>query len=286
MTNEPLYKVFMSILEFDNYRSYLRQVMVEKSKRNPRFSLRAMAQFLEIAPSYLSSVLSGKKNFSFETATNVAKKLNLSKNESGYFSLLVQKDLAKNFETKEFLLEQVRAANPKQEINDLSLEHFKIISDSVHFAILVATTLNKFKPTARNLSVALGYNQAEIELAIERLIRLEMLERDLEGNYRKVLKNPRVTSQAPNQALRQFHRGTLKKATESLETQSPSEKVIGSETFAISNDQIEEFRQLTDEFLDRALTISKKAKQKDHVYHLGVQFFNLTSNLNNMRREK
>jgi len=276
----------MSILEFDNYRSYLRQMMAEKAKRNPRFSLRAMAQFLEIAPSYLSSVLNGKKNFSFDTATTVAKKLNLSAKESDYFSLLVQKELARNFEVKEILLERMRSANPKQKINDLSIEHFKLISDSIHFAILIATTLANFKPTARNLSLALGCNQAEVELAIDRLIKLEMLERDAKGYYRKVLPNPRVVSQAPNQALRQFHRGTLQKAIESLETQAPAEKVIGSETFAVSDDQIEEFRQLTDEFLDRALALAKKAKRKDHVYHLGVQFFNLTSNLKKMRREE
>lgn len=274
-----LYNSSMSILEHDNYRTYLREVMAEKAKRNPRFSLRAMAKMLDIAPGYLSTVLKGEKNLSFETASSVAKKLGLSVKETEYFGLLAQKDLAKNLDVKEQLLERVRAANPKQQINDLTIDNFKIISDSIHFSILVATTLTDFKATARNLAVALGENQSEVELAIERLMKLEMIERDSSGVYRKVLQNPRVVSQAPNQALRKYHKQTLEKAIASLETQTPKEKIIGSETLAISEDQIGEFRKLADEFFDRAITLSKKSKKKTQVYHLGIQFFNLTTGI-------
>jgi len=273
-------------MNHENYRTYLRSVMAEKASHNPRFSLRAMAKVLGIAPSFLSTVLKGDKNISFEMAISFSKKLKLNDKEAAYFCLLVQKDSAKDPEVREALLGRVLDLNPKHQANDLSLEHFKIISDPLHFSILSATTLTDFQATARTMAVALGQPQATVELALERLEMLEMIEKNDSGTYKKLKANPRVISQAPNQALRKFHKETLALATESLETQTPQEKVVGSETFAIGEDQVEDFRKLADEFFDRALALSKKSKQKDYVYHLGVQFFNLTPQLKVLKRKK
>lgn len=96
------------------------------------------------------------------------------------------------------------------------------------------------------------------------------------GRYRKTIPRPRVESKTPNAALRAFHRQTLGKAIDSLETQGPNEKVIGSETFAIDCDLLPEFRALADHFFNEALALAQKSKNKNQVYHLGVQFFRLT----------
>lgn len=239
---------------------------------------------LDIAPSYLSTVLKGGKNLSYETAATIAMKLQLSTEETEYFCLLVQMESTKNPEIRGALLERARSSNPDYPVNDLSIDHFKIISNWQHFAILVTTTLTGFEATPRQIALALGQPQAEIELALERLERLEMVEKDERGRYSKVQENPRVISQSPNESLRNYHRQTLQKAIESLEAQSPQEKVIGSETFAIEASQLEQFRALTDEFFDRALALAKKSKKKELVYHLGVQFFNLTPELKTKKK--
>lgn len=272
----------MSILEHQNYRAFIREVMSEKAQRNPRFSLRAMAKTMGVAPSFLSTVLKGEKNLSFEMANQFAVRMNLNESERDYFCLLVQKESAKDPLIKEALAEKVRRANPRH--NDLSVEHFKVISNPLHFALLSATTLTDFDSTPRNFALVLGVPQADVELALQRLETLEMVELTERG-YRKTKSNPRVVSQAPNQALRRFHRQTLTKAIDSLETQSPQEKVIGSETFAIDADQIEDFRKLADEFFDRALALAKKSKTKTHVYHMGLQFFNLTPNIKKRKKK-
>ncbi len=274
----------MSIQTHQSYRTYLRNVMSEKAQRNPKFSLRAMALLLGVAPSFLSTVLKGDKNLSFEMANRFAEKLGLNDSDRDYFCLLVQKEATKDPNLRESLAEKVRLANPNH--TDLSVEHFKVISNPLHFSILSATTLTGFEATAKSLAHALAVPQVEVELALERLESLEMIEKNERGFYEKVKANPRVVSQSPNQALRKFHRETLTKAIDSLETQSPQEKVIGSETFTIDESQIEDFRKLADEFFDRALLLAKKSKKKTQVYHLGIQFFNLSPNLKSSKRKK
>ncbi len=266
----------MSILEQSNYRTFLKTFLAEKASTNPSYSLRAMALKLKIVPSHLSAVLKGKKNLSAETALQIAARLGLQGKDAEYFCLLVQIEGTKSPSLKQALLQRAQSLSPNHSIHDLSVDHFRIISDWHHFAIMAATELDGFSATSIQLSRALGIALAETELALERLERLEMIEKDGRGIYRKIQGNPRVVSHAPNQALRNYHHQTLQKAIESLEHQSPKEKVIGSETLCIDSRQIDEYRELVEEFFSKALALSKKAKKKDQVYHLGVQFFNLT----------
>jgi hypothetical protein len=51
---------------------------------------------------------------------------------------------------------------------------------------------------------------------------------------------------------------------------------VGSETFAFSDKHLREANQITEEYFQRMSALAKKPGQKNHVYHLGVQFFNLT----------
>jgi uncharacterized protein (TIGR02147 family) len=110
-------------------------------------------------------------------------------------------------------------------------------------------------------------------------VRLEVIQPDpKEKNKYTVDEDYTLTrSTVPNEALRRFHRQMLGKAVESIDTQTPQEKIIGSETFAISEDVLEEANQLAEEFFQKMAQLRKKSKNPTQVYHLGVQFFNLTN---------
>jgi transcriptional regulator with XRE-family HTH domain len=58
-------------------RLYLKAEFRRRHKRNPSYSLRAFAQYLEISPSFLSQVLSGKRSMGVLTLSKVSKRLNL-----------------------------------------------------------------------------------------------------------------------------------------------------------------------------------------------------------------
>lgn len=268
----------MTVLDHQSYRTYLKSVLAETERTNPAFSLRAFALKLDLAPSYLSAILKGKKNLSHERAMNLASRLKLKAKEQEYFCLLVQIESTADPALKESYLKRAQSLNPRTEIQNLSLDHFKVISDWYHFAILTSTELSNTEITAQNLTKLLGLSKPEAELALERLERLEMLEKDENGHYQKTNSNPRFVSESPNAALRKFHSQTLTKAIESLETQSPKEKIIGSETFAIDSGLLEEFRDLTERFFNEATALAQKSKKKDQVYHLGLQFFKFTQN--------
>jgi uncharacterized protein (TIGR02147 family) len=185
---------------------------------------------------------------------------------------------ARDQELRDSILRRMRALNPAREIRDLSVDLFKLIADWYHFAIRELTQLDGQELDPPAIARALGISPLEAEVALERLVRLELIEPDpaRPGRYRKTLDHVLASSQLPNEALRTFNRQMLAKATDALETQSPQEKLCGSETFAISSHQLPEARAIMEEFFGRMVRLTGTPLPRDRVYHLNVQFFNLT----------
>jgi uncharacterized protein (TIGR02147 family) len=261
-----------------SYRKFLKAVLEKKTSQNPRYSLRAMAAQLDLSPALLSTVMSGKKNISPERAHKVTKALKLNKKETDLFHLLLQIETTADEDLKLILLEKLKRAGGSDQASELGLEHFRIVSDWYHFAILALTDLENFQLSDDQVPAvarALAISKVEVEGALVRLVNLEMLELK-NGVYKKTKTNPRVQSVNPNKALRNYHRQLLEKAIQSLETQTPQEKYVGSETLAIGTDQLESFSKLTEEYFSQVLNLARNSKNKNQVYHLGIQFFRLT----------
>lgn len=77
-----------------NYRTILKDQLERRQTANPRYSLRSFAQRLEISPSKLSEILSGKKRLSTERAEILAQKLGLRGNERDLFVLSAEVESA------------------------------------------------------------------------------------------------------------------------------------------------------------------------------------------------
>ncbi len=262
----------------NSYREYLKTVFEERSAKNPRYSLRAMAKQIGVSPATLSGVLNKKKNLSIEKANSVSKALKLSSKNVEIFLLLVQIETTKNEDLKNVLTSKLRSIGGCSEATNLSIEHFKIISEWYHYALLSLTELKKFKLTPTTVFKAaklLGITKIEVTNAISRLEKLEMIELK-NGIYTSTNENVCVAALSPNLALRKYHKQMLDKAMASVETQNLKEKYIGSETLAIDSSKIGVLAELTEEYFNKVINLANSSKEKDHVYHLGVQFFRLT----------
>src|SRR4051812_29822627 len=119
----------MSVMSHHNYRTYLRELLAERASRNPRYSLRSMAENLAVAPSFLSGLLKGQKNLSLKTSLKIARRLKLDSDESEYFCLLTQLEAAREPIARENLLNRLQHYNRGVEVNDLTVDRFKMISE-------------------------------------------------------------------------------------------------------------------------------------------------------------
>lgn len=264
------------IFEHQSYRSFLKDVLAERIIKNSGYSLRALARDLGIHASQLSAIYKGTKGLSLQSALSIAQRLKLGPQETEYFCLLVQAENSKSPEVKDTFLQKMRELQPKTHVVDLSVDVFKALSDWYHISILEMTELTDFELTAANAARRLGITKVEAEVALERLVRLEMLEMDEQGRYRKTLEHYCFKSDKKSQALRRYHAQMLQKAIDSLEAQRPEERYVGSQTFAIDFEQLEEAKPIIEEFRKKLVELFDRGERRSQVYHLGVQLFRVT----------
>lgn len=264
------------IFDHQDYRAYLRSVLSERHGKNQAYSLRAMARQIGCAPSTLSQILKGARGISPHRALAVALKLGLESDEAEYFHLMVQHSRAANLDARAYCTEKMSRLNPKRTVRDLSADAFKMIADWHHLAILEMSFLHGFRLNPENVATRLSIPVLEARTAFDRLERLELLEPSTDGTWKRAPGRNLIASQAPSQALRSYHRQTMTKAIDSLETQTPKEKFVGSENLALDSRLLPEANKLTEKYFHDMLRLAESSVKCDEVYHLGVQMFRLT----------
>ncbi|MEZ0392905.1 MAG: TIGR02147 family protein [Pseudobdellovibrionaceae bacterium] len=264
------------IFNYSDYRSFLREYLSQQMARNPAYSLRAFARKLELAPSSLSEILNGKKKMSHEMASRLALKLNLKARESKYFLLLADLELAASAESKNQILQQLQGLNRHRSVASLDMEMFRVISDWYHIPIIEMTRLTDFQFTPSNVAKRLGITSVEAASAIDRLVKLELIEKLKDGKFVKTKDNALFSSLGKNEALRKFYRQMLEQTSKALEAQTPQQRFSGTETFALDESYHESARQVMNDCFEKIAELAAKSKNPKNIYHLGIHFFSLT----------
>ncbi len=266
------------IADYHDYRQYLKDELAKRVQKNSSYSLRAFAHQLEISPAYLSLILARKKRFSADTASKVAKRLGLKAMDAEYFSLLAQFDLADTDLAKMKVFDQISELNSIRKRTVLANDVFRVISDWYYFAILNLTEIRGFNFATQNVANRLRITRAEADAAIQRLLQLGFLEatESPDKKYRRTKRDLFSESNIPNAAFQKHYKQLFEKAIYSISNQASDDRLLCSETLAISKSQLSEAEELMDEFVGKIVALSKKNVVKTDVFNLSVIFFNLS----------
>lgn len=261
----------------NDYVQILKDHLIERCRRNKGYSLRAFARDLEISPQRLSHILNGRHGLSSKSAMIIAKNLGLNESETTLFCTLVEQKHARSKLVKEEASKKLNEM--KSFYKDLSIDHFKIIADWYHFAIMELSLTEEFKSNSKWIAKTLGITEVEVKIATERLLRLELIEVSKQGNISITGNFFADPKGAPSEALRQFHKQLMQKAQDAVSIQSVEKRDYSSTIIAINESDIPnakiELRKFREKF-DKQFSISPK---KTHVYCLGIQFFSLQNSI-------
>ncbi|HBQ20446.1 MAG: hypothetical protein A2Z91_04970 [Deltaproteobacteria bacterium GWA2_38_16] len=262
------------IFEHTDYKSYLKEAYIQKKNANSKYSQRAFAKHLGISPTLINLVFKGTKNISSETALMMSDPLKLKENERDYFCSLVQLEGAKTPQAKEFMAKKLENLHPAQSFQTIELDHFKMISNWYHHAILEMTELDHFKYNPSWISKTLNISKEEVELAWERLKRLKLITKK-KGKWHKTHAFSSIQSDKYHDVIRKFHKQTLEKALESLSSQTPEEMEMGTMTLSIDPSKIKQAKKKMKEFRMEMAQYLTKGK-RTHTYQLSTHLFKLT----------
>jgi uncharacterized protein (TIGR02147 family) len=270
------------------YHDCLRDELVKRVNRNPRYSLRSFATALGINVSALSLILAGKRSVSIKVIERIFRALELSETEQKKFleSVLAEKQtqglkrISPSLKTK---LSRAKSY-PTIDVNrGVGVDEFRVIADWYHYAILELTESKSFRADPKWIARVLQINEWEAKLALERLLKLELLEEHA-GSLRKT--NIKIDTKDKTKTSL-FHRKRqkqiLEKSAQSLEQDPIESRNHSSLTFCIDPSRLEEAKKRIQKFTWELAEFLRDGEQK-LVYEMNIGLFPLQ--LTNLDQEK
>lgn len=234
------------------------QKMQEKNKN---FSLRSFALFLNLSPSFLSHVLSGKKKLSSEAAAEISLKLKFNKNETKLFLLLVDYEAA-NSSLREIIRPKVESLISKINTKRILPEGSLSKIEWRHLNLLVCLTLKEEidEKALTGLSQYLEIKKSDLKQMLKDL--------EVEGfitlSGKKLIRTEKqlvLSASGPNEILKKIHREYLNRAQEHVTARSTSKRYSVTEFVTIAPEKFEIVKEKLDEFLDELAFHGVKEKK-------------------------
>lgn len=265
------------------YRDILKNKLEERCKANPHYSMRAFARDMNVTPDMISRVFNGKKGLSEKTAEKIATSLGFTHDEKDFFTNLVIESDARSKEKRNLatakLAKYRSQSTTMTKTRTMQLDVFSVISDWYHFAIMELMLLDSFKSSSRWISRKLGINEKQTELAIERLIRLGLVDKDEKGNLSADDEFIDVLSGPPSDAIKNFHKQVMEKNLQALYTQTVDEREFSSMILAFDKSNLKKAQELIRNFSENFEKNLPEPKNKNSVYNLAIQFCRIDNKL-------
>jgi uncharacterized protein (TIGR02147 family) len=273
------------------FTSFLKMELVARNKRNPRYSLRSFSKTLDLSSSFVSKLLTGKRQLTQGTFNKITTQLSLNPEIVTHYhniEFAIQSNKPKNLriapdENKEYLqfVDNVEEKSliEQKKYQAISLDKFNFIADWYHFAILELLTVEGFILNPNYISAQLNISVLEAQHAIERLSRLGYIK------VRKTNKGDQVFVsddhstigfEIATAATLKQQEAFLKKAANALVEIPIDQRSQTSMTMAIPQSRMKEAKKMINDFRRNMTSLLQRRGKRDSVYQLTVSFYPLT----------
>ncbi|NLB63152.1 MAG: TIGR02147 family protein [Fibrobacter sp.] len=265
------------VLDYLDYRDYLKEWYQESKKRNRFTSYRYISQKTDLDPAWIVRVFQKQGHLSEESLPKFEKLCRLDQRRIEYFRTLHHFCRTKSPEQQKDLytrLMELRDIEARMLENaELSFYNHWFVG-ALRALIGITQDTSDLDKLAKNLSPAISPKEAES--AIKVLQKLELIEEDGVGGWnitdRILTSGPQVQSGA----VRNHHRQTLDLAIDSLDRHHPNQRDISSLTLTIDKEDIEEIKERIAAFRRGLLQFAHQSTTSNKVFQLNVSFFPLS----------
>lgn len=250
-----------------DFRRLLQAELARRCARNPRYSVRAFAKFLGTDHATLSQWLRGRRRLTETTIRRLGGRLGLS--EAAIDSCIHHTALAAR-------------ANPTAgrsfAVQRLAGDLAEALAGWEHAAILELTHLHDFRPDSRWIARVLGIAADEVNIALQRLVRLGLLEMRgprewIARTGDALLTQDAIAHIALQRLLAGFSRATKERGGDDV---LPA--AFSMTTIALHSSQAPAAIAALTRTRDDVLGLLRRCTPCDQVYQLQLAFFPLTDN--------
>ena len=228
-------------------------------------SLRSFSKLLDISPSTLSKILSGKRGIPKSQAKRFAQKL--LKNPTDHEDFI------------EAVLEHKSADKFKEIQGDLILDQnessdmFNVLAEWEFFAILNVIKLKNFDHTPLFLANSLNISLKRVNYCLDVLLKNKFISMD-NGEIKRVARNLDTTNDILSRALKMAHIEELELAKNRIDV-DVERKYYKSMTFTLAKKDMTKLKKIIDKMVSDAEKLTDNSNPEE-VYLLSTQLFPLT----------
>ena len=266
------------VLQYTNYRVYLRDYYEFKKKTVPAFSLRFFAEKAGLSShAHLKLTIDGKRNITKNTVVKLIHGLGLDGQRAVYFESLVFFNQAQTDADKQVYYAQLLKASPRSKLHKMDKAQFRIFREWHHSAILEMVALKDFRPIPDWISKRLGglITPAQVTESLKLLVEVGLLVKTANG-YRQ--RDPLITTDDEVQDLmvKMYHLQMLKLSADMLSTLPGAQRDVSALTFSIKREDFPNLKKHLQLMRKELLDFSAKAGEAEEVVQVNIQLYPLT----------
>lgn len=270
----------LSIYNYSCPSTYLKDRWEEKKTKNPSFSMRAWARSLGFTSnSPLSLMLNGKRPIPQKYIPKFIDSLDLSPQEGMYLETLVCYSREKTIEGKDFYLRRLRGLSPAGEVQMNEVETFKYLGNPLCTIIFEMIDLSNFKSDLKWIQSRLATKKTleEIKSAIDTLFRLDLLTKDINGEFIKTNRNITNRADIADIGSQTYHQNVSELAKEAVVSQPVLNREFNGFSFNMKVEEMNKAKLAIREFINSfAAQFEAESGCGEETYQFNTQFFKLT----------
>ena len=266
------------VLQYTNYRVYLRDYYEFKKKTVPAFSLRFFAEKAGLSShAHLKLTIDGKRNITKNTVVKLIHGLGLQNQRAAYFESLVFFNQAQTDADKQVYYAQLLKASPRSKLHKMDAAQFRIFREWHHSAILEMVALRDFRPIPDWISKRLGglVSPAQVTESLKLLVELGLLVKTANG-FRQ--RDPLITTddEVQDMMVKMYHLQMLKLSATMLSDLPAKQRDVSALTFSIRREDFPNLKKHLQLMRKELLDFSAKAGEAEDVVQINIQLYPLT----------
>lgn len=266
------------VLQYTNYRVFLRDYYDYKKQSSIAFSLRYFAEKAGLSShAHLKLVIDGKRNITKNTVMKLITGLNLDAQRATYFESLVFFNQSKTDKEKQLYYAQLLKASPRSKLRRLEQVQFRIFREWYHSVILEMVSLKDFKTAPEWISRRLMKKVTPLQVmdSFKLLSELGLLVKTANG-YRKQDSLLTTEDEVKCLLVKNYHEEMIRQAKEALSSISAAERDISSITFGIRRKDFPALKNHLQLMRKELLDFSVESGEAEEVVQVNLQLFPLT----------
>lgn len=266
-----------SIYAYFDIRKFLQDDFAERKRRNPKYSLRAMADRLKVNSATIIRMMNGERSISSSMIPVLIGYLGLRLKEADYFRTLVQFCQAKSEQSRHAAyrtLIMIRSSMTRT-VQDA---HYEFYEEWYFTAIREFLRIHRFDGNYKKLAASLvpSITVHEAKRAMNLLINLGFIEKQDDSYI--VKENSITTGEKWNgAAIKTFQLQMLKKAIDAMDCFPKEERDFSTMTMCYSEDGLKKVRDLLKNTREELSRIEESDAGATRVYQINMQTFPLTT---------